>query len=94
MCYENEVADKENPFTAASAITRSSFIQCLFCEKKHKRENFRVATEVQAGKVIIKRKKLCVKPSRVAKECELKTSCFNDKNRHLAALENGRKKEN
>lgn len=50
---------------------------------KHETEKWCVATELQARKAIINRKKrhfTCVRSSHVAKECKSKISCFIFKN--------------
>ena len=77
---ENEIHDNNlNPISGASLINPSSFIKCLFCDKKHKSEKCRIVTEIQARKNILKKKKLCfvcLKPHHVAKDCKSKISCY------------------
>ena len=60
----------------------SSFMKCLFCDKKHKSEKCRIVTEIQARKNILKKKKLCfvcLNAHHVAKDCKSKISCYNCK---------------
>ena len=87
---ENEIHDNNlNPISGASLTNPSSFMKCLFCDKKHKSEKCRIVTEIQVRKNILKKKKLCfvcLKPHHVSKDCKSKISCYNCKKRHHAAV--------
>ena len=87
---ENETHDNNlNPISGASLTNPSSFMKCLFCDKKHKSEKCRIVTEIQARKNILKKKKLCfvcLKPHHAAKDCKSKISWYNCKKRHHAAV--------
>ena len=45
---ETEIHDNNlNPVSGASLTNPSSFMKCLFCDKKHKSEKCRIITEIQ-----------------------------------------------
>ena len=87
---ETEIHDNNlNPVSGASLTNPSSFMKCLFCDKKHKSEKCRIITEIQVRKNILKKKKICfvcLKPHHVSKDCKSKILCYNCKKRHHAAV--------